>query len=535
MLFSAQLTGCGAYRYEQNRLFQYKDVEVVNDIKALTKAVGSRKMTSLLILGFASGLPLFLTSRTLQLWMQDAKIDIGVITLFGLVSLPYSLKFLWSPLLDRFNLPFLDPRRGWLLITQIGLVVSIIALAFQQPAQNNQILQLLGINCLIIAFLSATQDIAGDSYRTDVLNKLELETGASLWVLGYRLALFITLSLAPMLADVIPWNGVYLVIAAIMGVGIIATLIAPPIQRRNQQNHSSLSLKDAGIVAAIIGVIVGLLSWVMGDPCLDAARKCTPYEARLFQFYWILAALLIGWITLSVMAPKPPVSQHAEEQPPQSLQDALVLPLQEFFHRYGLTQASLILVFILLYKLGDSVVGITANLFLREINFTKTEIGAIQGGMGFIATTVGVLVGGIVLSKIGINRALWIFGILQLLSNLGYYALSLVGKKDFTLLILAINIENFCAGLVTVVTVAYLMSLCNHNFTTTQFALFSSLMAISRDILSAPAGQLAKATGWSSFFLLSLVAALPGLLLLPVIAPWERKPVSTMPRPGLDE
>jgi PAT family beta-lactamase induction signal transducer AmpG len=187
----------------------------------------------------------------------------------------------------------------------------------------------------------------------------------------------------------------------------------------------------------------------------------------------------------------------------------------------------------LLYKLGDSLVGITGNLFLREINFSKTEIGAIQGGMGFIATTVGVLVGGVILTKIGINRALWVFGILQLLSNLGYYALAIAGK-NYSLLVLAINIENFCAGLVTVVTVAFLMSLCNHSFTTTQFALFSSLMAISRDILSAPAGQLAKATGWSSFFLLTLVAALPGLLLLPVVAPWNPQ-LAAMPRPGLDD
>ncbi|MBF2066574.1 MAG: AmpG family muropeptide MFS transporter [Calothrix sp. C42_A2020_038] len=507
----------------------------MNDIKALTKVVGSRKMASLLILGFASGLPLFLTSRTLQFWMQDAKIDIGVITLFGLVGLPYSLKFLWSPLLDRFSLPFLDSRRGWVLLTQIGLVIAIVTLAFQQPAQDVQILQFLAFNTIIIAFFSATQDIAGDSYRTDVLNKLELETGASLWVLGYRLALFITLSLAPALAEFIPWNGVYLLMAAIMSTGIIATLIAPAIPRTNQPSHSAISIKDVGIVIAIISLIFGLLFWVMGDPCLDTARQCTPYESRLFQFYWILAAVLVGWIALSLLAPKPRVSEHAEEKAPQSLQDAVVLPMQEFFHRCGLTQASLILIFILLYKLGDSLVGITGNLFLREINFTKIELGAIQGGMGFIATTVGVLVGGVILSRIGINKALWIFGILQLLSNLGYYALALAGRKDFTLLILAINIENFCAGLVTVVTVAYLMSLCNNNFTTTQFALFSSLMAISRDILSAPAGQLAKATGWPTFFLLTLVAALPGLLLLPVIAPWERNKLAIISRPGLDE
>jgi len=174
-----------------------------------------------------------------------------------------------------------------------------------------------------------------------------------------------------------------------------------------------------------------------------------------------------------------------------------------------------------------------ANPFLVEMGFTKSEIGAIQGGMGFIATTVGVLAGGVILNKIGINRGLWVFGILQLLSNLGYYTLAIAGKNN-SLLVLAINIENFCAGLVTVVSVAYLMSLCNHRFTATQFALFSSLMAVSRDILSAPAGQLAKTTGWSSFFLITIVAALPGLLLLPFVAPWNSRLIS-VPKPGLKD
>lgn len=221
------------------------------------------------------------------------------------------------------------------------------------------------------------------------------------------------------------------------------------------------------------------------------------------------------------------------DRPPQSLNDAVYLPFQEFFQRLGLGEGSLILVFILLYKLGDALVGNMANPFLVDINFSKTEIGTIQGGMGFLATTVGVLAGGAILTKIGINRALWVFGVLQLLSNLGYYTLAIVGKNN-SLLVLALNIENLCAGLVTVVSVAFLMSLCNHRFTATQFALLSSLMAVSRDILSAPAGQLAKATGWPSFFLLTLVAAIPGLLLLPFVAPWKPQPVA-MPRPGLDD
>lgn len=410
-------------------------------------------MAALLLLGFSSGLPLFLTSRTLQVWMKEENVDLGAIGLFSLVGLPYSLKFLWSPILDRFVPPFLGRRRGWLVLTQVGLLLAIAAIALQRPSQELQVLQLLAINAIIITFLSATQDIAGDAYRTDVLEPQEVETGASLWVLGYRMALLVTISLALVLADYIPWPVVYLLMAALMAVGILTSFWAP-------------------------------------EPML-------------------------------------------RDRPPQSLNDAVYMPFQEFFQRLGLAQGGLILVFILLYKLGDALVGNMANPFLVDINFSKTEIGAIQGGMGFLATTVGVLAGGAILTKIGINRALWVFGVLQLLSNLGYYTLALIGKNN-SLLVLAINIENLCAGLVTVVSVAFLMKLCNHRFTATQFALLSSLMAVSRDILSAPAGQLAKAAGWSSFFLLTLVAAIPGLLLLPFVAPWNPR-TFPMPRPGLDD
>ena len=410
-------------------------------------------MAALLLLGFSSGLPLFLTSRTLQVWMKEENVELGAIGWFSLVGLPYSLKFLWSPVLDRFVPPFLGRRRGWLVLTQLGLILAIAAIALQRPSQELHVLQMLAINALIIAFLSATQDIAGDAYRTDVLEPQEVGTGATLWVFGYRMALLVTSFLALVLADYIPWPVVYLLMAALMAVGIVTS-------------------------------------------------------------FW---------------APEPMLS----DRPPQSLNDAVYLPFQEFFQRLGLEYGSLILVFILLYKLGDALVGNMANPFLVDINFSKTEIGAIQGGMGFLATTVGVLAGGAILTQIGINRALWVFGVLQLLSNLGYYALALVGKNNL-LLVLAINIENFCAALVTVVSVAFLMKLCNHRFTATQFALLSSVMAVSRDILSAPAGQLAKAAGWPSFFLLTLVAAIPGLLLLPFVAPWNQR-VFAMPRPGLDD
>lgn len=478
----------------------------MNATRSLLQVFQSRKMAALLLLGFSSGLPLFLTSRTLQYWMTEEKVDLGIIGLFAIVALPYSLKFLWSPLLDRFVPPFMGRRRGWLVITQVGLVLAIAAMALQKPAQNAQVLQLLAINALIITFLSATQDIAGDAYRTDVLKPLELETGASLWVLGYRLALLVTGFLAVRLAAYLPWNLVYLVMAAVMGVGIITSFWTPEAPGEKLQNRP-MSIKDVVFLILIVFLVTGLLGSVFIG------------YLPINLLYWVVAAVIGVWLVTSFLLPTQRLGDELEN-PPQSLQDAVTLPFQEFFQRFGLTQGSLILIFILLYKLGDGLVGNMAGPFLIKIEFSKTQIADIQGGMGFLATTVGVLVGGAILTKLGINRCLWIFGGLQLLSNFGYYALAKIGN-NYSLLVLAINLENFCAGLVTVVTVAFLMSLCNHNFTTTQFALFSSLTAISRDILSAPAGELAKATGWATFFLITVILSLPGLLLLPFVAPWN--------------
>jgi PAT family beta-lactamase induction signal transducer AmpG len=381
--------------------------------------------------------------------MTKEGVDLGSIGLFSLVALPYSLKFLWSPLLDRYVPPFLGRRRGWLVLTQIALVVTIAVMSFQRPGQA---LQLLAINALLIAFFSASQDIAFDAYRVDVLEEREMGAGAAVTVLGYRIALLTTGSLALILADRIPWTAVYLCMAALM-------------------------------------------------------------------------ALSIGF---SLWAPEP----IGRDQPPATLAEAVKLPFLEFFQRSGLARGLLILAFIMLYKLGDGLVNNMATPFLLQMGFSQTDIGAIQGGMGLLATIVGALAGGAILSRLGINRSLWVFGGLQALSNLAYYVLAQTGQ-NYPLMVVAINIENFCAGLVTAGFVAFLMSCCNHRFSATQFALLSSLMAVSRDILVAPAGKVAQATGWPTFFLLTLIASLPGLLLLPICAPWHPR-LQPAPRPGLE-
>jgi len=394
-----------------------------------------RKMAALGLLGLSSGLPLFLTSRTLQAWMTAEKVDLATIGLFSLVGLPYSTKFLWAPFIDRYVPPFLGRRRGWMAITQAALALAIAGLAFGSPRSA---LLAFAFTAFAVAFLSATQDIAVDAYRVDVLEPREMGAGTAVYVVGYRAALLITGSAALILADRMSWNMVYLVMAGLMLLGLGAT----------------------------------------------------------------------AW------APEPP----AVDRTPQSLTEAIVDPFRDFFAR-SKWRAIVILVFITLYRLADSMAGNMATPFLLKSGFSQTDVGAIQGGIGLLSTIVGALCGGAAISRFGVNRCLWAFGVLQLASNVGYYILAL--EPRYAIMVGVIIVENFCAGLVVAGFSAFFMSLCSPRYSATQYALMTSLMAFSRDVLVAPAGKIAEATGWPAFFLLTIAAGIPAMLLLPVFAPWN--------------
>ena len=404
------------------------------------------KMAVLLALGFSSGLPLFLTSRTLQAWMTKAEVDLTTIGLFSMVALPYSLKFLWAPILDRYVPPFLGRRRGWLVITQALLLLSIAAMTLHDPRVG---LQALAVNALLIAFFSASQDIAVDAYRADILREREMGAGAGAYVIGYRIALIVVGSLALVLADRMPWPAVYLLLSVLMLVGIVTAFFAP-------------------------------------EPVLRDA-------------------------------------------PPQTIAQAVALPFREFFQRRGVPSGTVVLLFIVLYKYADGIANNMATPFLLQTGFSQTEIGVVLGGVGIFATIVGVVAAGWFIARAGINRSLWVFAILQAVSNLAYYVLSLIGN-DRTAMVVTILIENFCVGLVTAGMLAFMMSVTNKRFSATQFALLSSLAAASRDVLVAPAGKLADSLGWPGFWLLSVAAIIPALVLLPLVAPWgSDRPTAAAP------
>jgi MFS transporter, PAT family, beta-lactamase induction signal transducer AmpG len=405
------------------------------------RAFAQPKMAALIFLGFASGLPFNLigNGKAFQAWMTASGVDLTKIGLFSMIGLPYSLKFLWAPVLDRYVPPFLGRRRGWLLVTQILLLVAIAAMSLHDPSLG---LQALAFNAILIAIFSASQDIAGDAYRTDVLEDREMGAGAAIWVLGYRVALLLTGSLSFVLAERLSWGTVYAILSALMIVGIVATFLAP--------------------------------------------------EPEL------------------------------KEAPPRSLGEAVAMPFRDFFDRAGVGLGVAVLLFIVLYKYSDALAGSMTTPFLLKTGFTQTEVGVVFGGAGLIATILGSIAAGASIARIGINRSLWAFAVFQALSNLTYYGLSLAGRNH-TYMVAAIVIENFGVGLVSSALVAYIMSMCNRRFSATQFALLSSLVAASRDILVAPGGKIAESMGWPTFFIITVVAGLPCIALLPFIAPWNQE------------
>lgn len=386
----------------------------------------SRRLATVLLLGFASGLPLALTGSTLQAWMAEAGVNIKTIGIFGLVALPYALKPLWAPLVDRYALPKLGRRRGWMFVFLAGLSLTVFAMSGFDPNEN---LWALAAIAVAVAFFSASLDIVVDAYRAELLEPEAYGLGASIHIFGYRMAMLASGALALMLAEVLPWPTVYRLLALALAALLVVVAWAPP-----------------------------------------------PREAR----------------------------------PPRTLMAAFVEPLGELLSRRGVVA---IAAFIVLYKLGDALAAALMTPFLLDIGFSKTEIAAVAKTVGLAATLAGAVAGGALMLKLGMVRSLWVFGFLQAGSNLCFAALAQAGPVT-DLYVFAVLVENVCGGMGTAAYAGFLMSLCNQRYTATQYALFTSLMALTRTFATAPSGLLAEASGWVGFFLWSTLAAVPGLLAL---------------------
>ncbi|MBF0135396.1 MAG: AmpG family muropeptide MFS transporter [Magnetococcus sp. DMHC-1] len=418
---------------------------------------GHPRVMAIFFLGFSSGLPLALTFGTLSLWLMEAGVAKSTIGLFALASAPYTVKFLWAPLLDRLPMPFFTARwgqrRGWALCIQILLALAILGLGSANPAHDPRLTALLA---LAVAFLSASQDIVIDAYRVEILDKSQYGAGAAMIVLGYRMGMLVSGAGALYLATYFGWWVTYAVMAVCMAVGIVTILVNPePVRTMEPESRQQENRIDS------------------------ALGRHLRQEGR-----WVA---LVRWLSVAVVA-----------------------PLADFLTRRGWLA---VLMFILLYKLGDALAGVMTGPFYIDLQFSKIEIANLTKIFGLIATLVGSVIGGFMVHRWGIMVSLLYCGILQMVSNLMFVWLALAGR-DLTILALTIGIENLSGGMGSAALVAYLSSLCNVAYTATQYALLSSFMAFGRTILASWGGFLADKMSWGPFFFLTTVAALPGMVLL---------------------
>ncbi len=372
---------------------------------AFFRQLCSPRMLVAFLMGFACGVPLLLTGSVLQAWMTEEGVDLTVIGLYSLVGLPYTLKFLWAPVFDRFTLPLFGRRRGWMLLTQVCLIVGLVGLGLTDPAQSPW---LVAGAAFVVTFLSASQDIVVDAYRRESLADDEQGLGASLYVNGYRVGMLLSSGGGLILADFIPFSAVYWTMAAAMLPGLITTLFCV-------------------------------------EPLVPAGT-------------------------------------------PRTLRDAVVQPFVEYFSRQD---AGLILLFVLLYKVGEMMSSQMTTPFYLDLAFTKTEIGTVVKLFGFWATVIGGLLGGVLILRLGLYRSLWTFGVLQAIGLIGFVVLARLGHS-LSGLALAVSSENLFSGMATTAYVAFMANLTNKKFTATQYALLSSLMGIPRVIVNTPTGYLAE-------------------------------------------
>jgi len=413
--------------------------------KSRWEAIFNRRMLICIGCGFSSGLPLYVLYQLIPAWLRSEGVDLATIGVLSLVSTPYTLKFLWSPLLDRYAPLGMGRRRGWSLLTQLGLMFALAGFSMLSPDRSVGAITAM---CLVVALFSATQDIALDAYRRELLPDEELGLGNSLAVNAYRLSSIVPGSLALILADHLPWRGVHLVVAGFMAVGIATTLLMP--------------------------------------------------------------------------------ERTTEKATPKSLGATIGAATRAFVQVRGIGGAVGILLFMLLYKLGDSMATALATPFYLDMGFSMTQVGTVAKAASLWSSVVGGMVGGLIMVWTGIHRALWLFGVVQLVSILGFAALSVVGA-DTMVLFAVVSFEYLGVGLGTAAFVAFIAKNTDPRYTAFQFAVLTAITGIPRTLAGATTGFLVEWVGYTTFFMGCFVLALPGMLMLPWVAPWGDTPTPEPP------
>ncbi len=402
------------------------------------EAILNRRMLICVFTGLASGMPLYVLLQLVPAWLRDEGVSLAEIGLFALVGIPYTWKFLWAPLMDRWVPPLLGRRRGWMMICQVALLVSMGFLGSLEPGEATWLIAWMAAG---VAFFSASQDVAIDAYRREILPDQELGLGNAIHVQAYRISSLVPGSLSLILADLLPWSTVFWITAAFMVVAIVMSLV------------------------------------------VEEPDSALPESIGLGQ--------------------------------------AVIAPFAEYVRRRGWSALLLALAFMFLYKIGDNMATALATPFYLDMGFTKTQIGLVAKHAALWPAIIGGLLGGLIMIRLGINRSLWVFGVVQVVSILGFAVLASVGPLLW-LLAVVISFEYLGVGMGTAAFTAFIARETSKTFAATQFALFTALAALPRTFANASTGIIVERTGWVDFFLLCAVLALPGMFLLAWVAPWSR-------------
>jgi MFS transporter, PAT family, beta-lactamase induction signal transducer AmpG len=405
---------------------------------SVRQAIFNQRMLICVFTGFASGMPLYVLFQLVPAWLRDGGVSLTEIGLFALVGIPYTWKFAWAPLMDRWVPPFLGRRRGWMLVCQLALLLSIGVLGMFQPAQSTWLIAWLAV---VVAFFSASQDVALDAYRREILPDEELGLGNAIHVQAYRISSLVPGSLALILADILPWSTVFWITGAFMAAGVILTLV---------------------------------------------------------------------------------VTEPETELPATTgLREAIIAPFAEYLRRRGWSGILLVLGFMFLYKIGDNMATALATPFYLDMGFTKTQIGLVAKHAALWPAIIGGLLGGVIMIRLGINRSLWLFGVVQVVSILGFALLASTGPLLW-LLAVVISFEYLGVGMGTAAFTAFIARETSKVYAATQFALFTAIAALPRTFANASTGMIVELIGWTEFFILCAILAIPGMFLLIWVAPWKQ-------------
>ncbi|MEO1888916.1 MAG: MFS transporter [Cycloclasticus sp.] len=484
------------------------------------------QVVSMLFLGISAGIPLLLIFSSLGLWLREAGIERATVTYFSWAALGYSFKFVWAPLVDKLPLPvftaWLGQRRGWILFAQLMIMLAIGLMASLDPAKDS--LALMAVAAILLGFSSATQDIVIDAYRIESADSKLQALMSSSYIAGYRIGMIISGAGALLLASYFgsdmheysyaAWQSTYISMAGVMLIGVITTLlIREPIKQvtdavfHDKRDHLQLLTLFALAICGFVATYFFSSGYAMAaKQTLSSALSNTAFASFIVELLRLGFGLFVASMCAKILISSGLISRSLVFK-------SYVEPVKDFFQRYGLSLAWLLLALIGLYRISDIVLGVISNIFYQDLGFTKPEIASVVKTFGLLMTIVGGFLGGLLVLRFGVMKILLLGAVLSALTNLLFMLLAQVGH-NMPMLYLVISADNLSAGLASAAFIAFLSGLTNISFTAVQYAIFSSLMTLLPKVLGGYSGSMVESLGYDKFFMLTALMGVPVLILI---------------------